>query len=52
MNKDVVAILGKTLLYIVAVAMTFALIVLAWEEYDWLPFVKYVEWSSLCCLAV
>jgi hypothetical protein len=33
-------ILGKTLLYIVAVALTFALIVLAWEKYDWLPFVK------------
>ena len=40
MKKDAVAILGKALLYIVAVAMTFALIVLAWEEYDWLPFVK------------
>ena len=40
MKKDVVAILGKTLLYIVAMAMTFALIVLAWEEYDWLPSVK------------
>ena len=40
MKKDAVAILGKTLLYIVAVAMTFALIVLAWEEYDWLPFAK------------
>ena len=25
---------------IVAVALTFALIVLAWEKYDWLPFVK------------
>lgn len=40
MKKDALAILGKTLLYIVAVAMTFALIVLAWEEYDWLPTVK------------
>ena len=40
MNKDALAFLGKTLLYIVAVAMTFALIVLAWEEYDWLPTVK------------
>lgn len=40
MKKDAVAMLGKTLLYIVAVAMTFALIVLAWEEYDWLPSVK------------
>ena len=40
MKKDAVAILGKTLLYIVAVTMTFALIVLAWEEYDWLPTVK------------
>lgn len=33
-------ILGKTLLYIVAVALAFALIVWAWEKYDWLPFVK------------
>ena len=33
-------ILGRTLLYIVAVAMTFALVILAWEKYDWLPFVK------------
>ena len=40
MDKDALAFLGKTLLYIVAVALIFALIVLAWEEYDWLPFVK------------
>ena len=33
-------ILGRTLLYILAVAMTFALVILAWEKYDWLPFVK------------
>ena len=33
-------ILGRTLLYIVAVAMTFALVILTWEKYDWLPFVK------------
>jgi len=38
MNKDALAILGKTLLYIVAIALIFALIVLAWEKYDWLPF--------------
>ena len=30
MNKDALAFLGKTLLYIVAVALIFALIVLAW----------------------
>ena len=36
----VTTILGRTLLYIVAVAMTFALFILAWEKYDWLPFVK------------
>ncbi len=36
----VITILGKTLLYIVAISMTFALIILAWEKYDWLPFVK------------
>ena len=35
-------ILGRTLLYIVAVAMTFALVILAWEKYDWLPFVKNI----------
>ena len=40
MKKDAVAFLGKTLLYIVVVALIFALIVLAWEKYDWLPFVK------------
>ena len=28
------------MLYIVAIALIFALIVLAWEKYDWLPFVK------------
>ena len=38
----VFTILGKTLLYIVAVAMTFVLIILAWEKYDWLPFVKNI----------
>ena len=36
----VFTILAQTLLYIVAVAMAFALIVWAWEKYDWLPFVK------------
>ncbi len=42
-RKTVVfTILGKTLLYIVAVAMAFALIILAWEKYDWLPFVKTI----------
>ena len=40
MKKDALAIPCKTLLYIVAVALTFALIVLAWEKYDWLPSVK------------
>ncbi len=40
MKKDALAFLGKTLLYIVAVALIFALIVLAWEKYDWLPCVK------------
>ena len=39
-KKDVSTILGKTLLYIVAVALAFALFVWAWERYDWLPFVK------------
>ncbi|MBQ8064087.1 MAG: hypothetical protein IJ200_00330 [Prevotella sp.] len=39
-KKDALAILGKTLLYIVVVAMTFAFIILAWEKYDWLPSVK------------
>ena len=41
-KKVVFTILGKTLLYVMAVAMTFALIVLAWEKYDWLPFVKNI----------
>ena len=42
-RKTVVfTILGKTLLNIVAVALTFALIILAWEKYDWLPFVKNI----------
>ena len=39
-KRIVSAILGKTLLYIVAVAMAFAFIILAWEKYDWLPYVK------------
>ena len=38
----VFTILGKTLLNIVAVALTFAVIILAWEKYDWLPFVKNI----------
>ncbi len=38
----VFTILGNTLLYIVAVAMAFALIVWAWEKNDWLPNVKSV----------
>ena len=42
-RKNVVfTILGKTLLYIVAIAMIFALIILAWEKYDWLPLVKSI----------
>ena len=41
-KKVVFMILGKTLLYVMAVAMTFALIVLAWEKYDWLPFIKTI----------
>ena len=41
-KKDALAILGKTLLYIVAVAMAFAFIILAWEKYDWLPTVKEI----------
>ncbi len=41
-KKVVFTLLGKTLLYIVAVAMTFALIKLAWETYDWLPYVKNI----------
>ena len=42
-RKTVVfTILGKTLLNIVAVALAFALIILAWEKYDWLPFVKTI----------
>ena len=35
-------ILGKTLLCVVAVAMALALIMFAWEKYDWLPFVKSI----------
>ncbi len=45
-KKDALAILGKTLLYIVAVAMAFAFIILAWEKYDWLPTVRYNTWSG------
>ncbi len=41
-KKVVFTLLGKTLLYIVAVAMTFALIKLAWETYYWLPYVKNI----------
>ena len=41
-KKDALAILGKTLLYIVAVAMAFAFIILAWEKYDWFPSVKNI----------
>ncbi len=42
-RKTVVfTILGRTLLNIVAVALTFAVIILAWEKYDWLPFVKNI----------
>ena len=42
-SKTVVfTILGRTLLNIVAVALTFAVIILAWEKYDWLPFVKNI----------
>jgi len=44
-KKDALAILGKTLLYIVAVAMAFAFIILAWEKYDWFPSVKnLIRW--------
>ena len=38
----VFTILSKTLLYIVAVAVTFALIIWAWENYDWQPNVKNI----------
>lgn len=38
----VFTILGKTLLYIVAVALIFALLLWAWEKHDWLPFVKSI----------
>ena len=42
-RKTVVfTILGKTLLYTMAIALTFALLILAWEKYDWLPFVKNI----------
>ena len=41
-QKVVFTILRKTLLYVMAVAMTFALIVLAWEKYNWLPFIKNI----------
>lgn len=42
-RKNVVfTILGKTLLYIVAVALIFALLLWAWEKHDWLPFVKSI----------
>ena len=38
----VLAIICKSLLYIVAVAMIFAFIFLAWEKYDWFPSVKNI----------
>ena len=38
----VFTILGKTLLYIVTVALIFALILWTWEKHDWLPFVKSI----------
>ncbi len=42
-RKTVVfTILVRTLLNIVAVALTFALIIMAWEKYDWLPIVKNI----------
>lgn len=41
-KRIISAILGKTLLYIVAVAMAFAFIILAWEKYDWFPSVKNI----------
>lgn len=41
-EKDALAILGKTLLYIVAVAMIFTFIILTWEKYDWFPSVKNI----------
>jgi hypothetical protein len=40
--KVVLSILGKTFLYITVIAVTFALVLLAWEKYDWLPFVKNI----------
>ena len=40
--KSVLSILGKTFLYIAVFAVTFALVILAWEKYDWLPFVKNI----------
>lgn len=39
-KKVVLAILCKSLLYIVAAAMIFVIIILAWEKYDWFPSVK------------
>lgn len=41
-NKAVFAILCKSLLYIMAAAMIFAFIILAWKEYDWFPSVKNI----------
>ena len=41
-KKAVLAILGKSMLYIVAVAMVFAFIILAWEKYEWFPSVKTI----------
>ena len=38
----VLAILCKSLLYIVAAAMIFAFIILAWKKYDWFPSVKNI----------
>lgn len=47
-KKDALAILGKTLLYIVAVAMIFTFIILTWEKYDWFPSVKnIIRWVCI-----
>ena len=47
-KKDALAVLGKTLLYIVAVAMIFTFIILTWEKYDWFPSVKnIIRWVCI-----
>jgi len=41
-KKVVLTILGKTFLHIAVFSITYALIILAWEKYNWLPFVKNI----------